>query len=155
MSDRIEELNQRLASRNVASEDPMVLFSPRPTPTKYVRMPVVNDPMPSRVKLEQRASNVAFLPTDAKGPGALDWVDVESSLKNIGFALQRNDRAVYVPSSRSDLYTDPSTAASQKVRQPHPHLFKHVVSNNNGIPAHVKTQDQHVFRNVTLREPVR
>ena len=155
MSDRIEELNQRLASRNVASAPPMVLFSPRPTPTKYVKMPVVNDPMPSRVKMEQRASNVAFLPTDAKGPGALDWVDVESSLKNIGFALQRNDRAVYVPSSRSDLYNDPSTEASQKVRQPHPHLFKHVVSNNNGVPAHVQTQDLHVFRNVTLREPVR
>jgi hypothetical protein len=155
MSDRIEELNQRLASRNVASANPMVLFSPRPTPTKYVRMPIVNDPMPPRVKLEHRSSNVAFLPTDAKGPGALDWVDVESSLKNIGFALQRNDRAVYVPSSQSDLYNDPSTEASQKPRQPHPHLFKHVVTTNTGIPAGVKTQDEHVFRNVTLREPVR
>lgn len=155
MSDRIEELNQRLASRNVASAPPMVLFSPRPTPTKYVKMPVVNDPIPSRVKLEQRASNVAFLPTDAKGPGALDWVDVESSLKNIGFALQRNDRAVYVPSSRSDLYNDPSTETSHHVRQPHPHLFKHVVTSNNGVPANVKTQNQHVFCNVTLREPVR
>ena len=33
MSDRIEELNQRIASRVYASDMPSLLFSPRPTPT--------------------------------------------------------------------------------------------------------------------------
>ena len=154
MSDRIEELNNRIASRVYASEPPSILFSPRPTPTKYVKMPVVNDPVPSTTKLESRAAQVSFLPTDARGPGVLDLVDIESTLKNMDFALQCNNRAVYVPSSKSDLYNYPSIKSRNKTLpvQPHPYLFAHVVSSNNGIPTQVKT-DTSIFNNVRLRTP--
>ena len=36
--------------------------------------------------------------------GFVENVDVESVLRNQIFALQKNDQAVYVPSSKSDLY---------------------------------------------------
>ena len=150
MSDRIEELNQRIASRVYASDVPSLLFSPRPTPTKYVKMPVVLDPVPPTVKLEPRALRVGFLPTDAKGPGALDLVDLESTLKNMDFALQRNGRALYVPSSKSDLYREASTKTSTPVRQPNPNLFTRVVSTNSGIPLNLAPATN-IFNNVRLR----
>jgi hypothetical protein len=152
MSDRIEELNTRIASRVHASEAPSVLFSPRPIPTKYVKMPIVNDPIPSGTRLESRGQHIAFLPTDARGPGVLDLVDIESTLKNMDFALQRNNRAVYVPSSTSDLYQKVSTKTSVDTPQTHPRLFTHVVSNDSGIPSHIKTSNS-IFNNVRLRNP--
>jgi hypothetical protein len=152
MSDRIEELNVRIYSRTHASTQPSILFSPRPVATKYVKFPVVDDPVPSTVKLEARAPRVDFLPTDAKGPGALTMVDVESTLRSMDFALQRNGRAVYVPASKSGLYQDPSTKSSVKVRQPHPNLFAHVVSSNNGVPPNILPPTS-IFNNVRLRTP--
>jgi len=153
MSDRIEELNQRIFSRVQASNAPSVLFSPRPVPTKYVRMPVVIDPTPPKTKLESREQHVDFLPTDSKGPGALDFVDVESTLQNRDFALQRDGRAQYVPSSQSALYKDPQIKSNAPLKQPHPNLFSRVVSSNNGIPPNVKPATL-VFNNVKLRTPL-
>jgi hypothetical protein len=150
--DRVEELNQRIFSRMKASGEPAVLFSPRPVPTKYVHpFPVVVDPAPPTVKLRNLSKEVAFLPTDCKAPGATDWVDLESTLKNMDFALQKNDRAVYVPSSKSDLYLKPTTKTTP-VRQTHPLLFAHVVTPNSGIPANVQ-QSNKLFHNVRLRTP--
>jgi hypothetical protein len=152
MSDRIEELNHRIASRVYASAAPSLLFSPRPVPTKYVKMPMVNDPVPPTVRLENRAQHVGFLPTDAKGPGALDLVDLESTLKNMDFALQRNGRAVYVPASQSDLYRDPSVKPATPVQQTHPNLFKRVITSDTGIPPHVRPGQQ-PFYNPRFRTP--
>ena len=153
-SDRVEELNQRIFSRMKASGEPAVLFSPRPVPTKYVHpFPVVVDPAPSAVKMKPLSRDVAFLPTDCKAPGATDWVDLESTLKNMDFALQKNDRAVYVPSSKSDLYLKPSTKTTPPIpRQTHPLLFAHVVTPNSGIPSNLKTSTK-LFNNVRLRTP--
>jgi len=155
MSDRVEELNQRIYSRMKASGEPAVLFSPRPLPTKYVHpFPVVSDPLPPTVKVRHNSTDVAFLPTNLKAPGAANWVDLESTLKNMDFALQKNDRAVYVPSSRSDLYRNPNVANKQQKQQqqPHPHLFAHVVTSNTGIPPNI-TPSTKLFNNVHLRTP--
>ena len=151
MVDRVEELNKRLVDRLNVSKNPTVLFSPRPAPTKYVKMPVVYDPMPSSVKIKNRTSELSFFPTDSMPPGALDKTDVESNLTNIGFALQKNDRAVYVPSSKSDLYAE-SKLGGRGDHQPHPLLFTHVVTKNTGIPSNVTIPTQ-LFNNVRLRNP--
>ena len=151
--DRVEELNHRIFSRMKASGEPAVLFSPRPLPTKYVHpFPVVSDPVPPTVKIQNFSRNVAFLPTTLKAPGATDWVDLESSLKNLDFALQKNDRAVYVPSSKSDLYRKLSIHTPSAPKQPHPHLFAHVVTSNTGIPSNVEPTIK-LFNNVRLRTP--
>ena len=151
MSDRVEELNQRLYSRLQPSESPAILFSPRPVPTKYVKMPVVNDPPPPSRPIESRAQTVAFLPTDARGPGVLDLTDIESTLKNMDFALQKDSRAYYVPSSKSDLYKNLAPKPTA-VQQPHPNLFTNVLSQNTGIPPNV-TLPKSIFNNVRLRTP--
>jgi hypothetical protein len=151
MSERIEELNQRIFARVQASETPSILFSPRPVCTKYVKFPVVNDPVRPTVKLEPFSKHVDFLPSDAKGPGALDLVDVESTLKNMDFALQRSGHAVYVPPSKSSLYNTVAPRA-QKVQQPYPNLFAHVVTSNSGIPADIKPSAT-IFNEVRLRTP--
>ena len=151
MSDRIEELNQRIFSRVQSSDVPAVLFSPRPVQTKYVKLPFVNDPIAPTVQIEKYAQRVDFLPTDAKGPGVLVFVDLESTLKNMDFALQRNARASYMPGSKSDLYNEYHPRNNQNIDQPHPYLFQRVLTPNNGIPPHIKPSNA-IFNQVRLRE---
>ena len=86
---RCAELNTRLQERHtLGGGGPS--FSPRPVPTKYTVMPVLDSTPSSKVPLTYN-----LVAPD---------VDLESYLKNITFALQRDSRAVYIPSSSSDLY---------------------------------------------------
>jgi hypothetical protein len=70
-----------------------------------------------------------FNPSNAKAPwrGWAERVNLESSLRNQYFALQRNDRAEYVPNSTSDLYQ--VTIDAREVQQPNPYLFDNGASN--------------------------
>lgn len=45
--ERFDSINQRLQSRNVGSTPPFY-FSPRPVPTKYVALPMVDQRLPTQ-----------------------------------------------------------------------------------------------------------
>ena len=140
--DRVEELNHRIASRFQASSVPEMTFSPRPVGTKFVMFPIVGSIPPAKVAISSQPA-VAFLPGDS-APLSGFGVDTESELRNIKYALQADDRATYVPSSHSDLYV--TRIPTEPIRQTHPLLFVHAVSDQPLI--RVKEQ---IFNNVHLR----
>jgi hypothetical protein len=144
---RVEELNARLYSRNVPSSAPPMVFSPRPVQTKYCKQPILDVHVAPSVPI-RNSGPVAFLPGDGAPFSGFD-VDVDSTLRNIDFALQRHPMAVYVPQSASDLYNS-AAPRPQPVQQPHPMLFASVVAAPRaGPPA-----SPLVFNNVRLREPI-
>ena len=69
---------------------------------------MVDTQISNNIHIYKKPYNVGlvFNPGDRMAPfaGFVENVDVESVLRNQIFALQKNDQAVYVPSSKSDLY---------------------------------------------------
>ena len=129
--DRTQELNQRIYSRNIPSAEPPVHFSPRPVPTKYTTMPILDHRVKPKVLLKSSSFTTKdFLP-GTHAPGYYNYIDTESQLKNITYALQPSSQAVYIPSSKSDLYIH--TVPPSPVTQPHPYLFKTVETTQSGI----------------------
>jgi hypothetical protein len=95
----------------------MPIIETRPVPTVGIK------------SYQEYTTESVFNPGNAKAPwrGWADRVNVESSLRNQFFALQRNDNAVYVPNSTSDLYQ--VRIDSREVEQPNPYLFDNGATN--------------------------
>jgi hypothetical protein len=124
--DRLGEINQRISDRNIPSTALPPAFNVRPISSKYAMMPILETRPVSTVPIQsyqQFTTESVFNPGNAKAPwrGWAERVNVESSLRNQFFALQRNDRALYVPNSTSDLYHVEVDA--REVVQPNPYLF--------------------------------
>ena len=123
---RVEELNNRISSRNIPSESLPPSFSIRAVPTRYVKMPVVDCRPPAKVKISNSCKydqHTIFNPGDsAPYVGYSSAIDQDSRLKNIFFPLQKCDQAQYIPSSKSDLYN--YQVISNPSRQNHTLLFK-------------------------------
>ena len=124
--DREEELNQRIYSRNIPSNELQPQYSIRPTSTKYGYMPILDQYKKANVPLStytQYSTNKIFNPGNAKSPwsGFSNNVNVESSLRNQYFALQKCNQSEFVPSTDSDLYK--TTVDFKPIQQTHPLLF--------------------------------
>ena len=136
---RVEELNERIRSRNIGDTPPFY-FSPRPVATKYTTMPVVDERVTSTVPI--RCGPVFdvsshFLPgTSAPICGKLDKIDIETDL------YRPKD---YVPDSSSSLYK--KSIPSTESMQPFPLLFASVRTNQNGIRSTIP--DKRFFQNDT------
>jgi hypothetical protein len=130
--DRLGEINERISQRNIPSADLRPSYSVRPLSSKYAMMPILETrPVPT-VQIppyQHFTTETVFNPGNAKAPwrGWAERVNLESSLRNQFFALQRNDRAEYVPDSRSDLYN--VTVDARPVEQPNPYLFENGATN--------------------------
>lgn len=129
--DRLGEINSRISERNIPSAMLRPAFEVRPLSSKYATLPILETRPVSRVPLqsyEQFTTESVFNPGNAKAPwrGWAERVNVETHLRNQYFALQRNDRAVYVPNSNSDLYN--VTVIARDVEQPNPYLFENGAS---------------------------
>lgn len=135
--DRVDQLNQRIAARNDAPT-PAFVFSPRPVPTKYSVMPIMAEVPPSQTAIKYApAPPSSFL-------GFMGNVDTESTLRNIHYALQKDPRATYIPSTVSDLYQVEIPAAP--VSQPHKLLFASVAASSKPMPS-----TPQIFYNATPR----
>jgi hypothetical protein len=125
---RSNELNERIASRNVPSAGLEPQFSMRPIASKYEMMPIfdrrapVNEPI---IKKPTYNIKEVFNPGNSTAPwcGFAASVNDESKLRNQYFALQKGGQGVYIPSSESDLYND-EIPKHDNVKQPYPNLFK-------------------------------
>ena len=107
--DREEDLNKRLYERNLASGPVSQSLDVRPTPTKYVKMPMVNLRKPTHVQCDrprQYNNESTFLPSNRQAPwnGFASHIDTETTLRNQWFALQKCDQSQYIPGSQSSLY---------------------------------------------------
>jgi hypothetical protein len=157
---RVQELNQRLWSRNQPDRPPPVNFDIRPTPTKYSVFPILDQRMPVGVPILPNSNTGSFLPTMTTGPvqGFIQNVDKESDLRNQYFALQRgNDQACYVPSSNSDMYRvtlAQSTTRNEVQDFPllfekssfskaiHPNLYNNTTVGVDRLNNHTRTQNR-------------
>ena len=124
--DHNEELNARLADRNIPSAPLQPQFSIRPVSTKYAMMPLFDRrPKPTVPIVAEPTYSVekVFNPGSAQAPwsGFASNINEESSLRNQFFALQRCEQSQWVPSSRSDMYE--VEVAGRREVQPFPGLF--------------------------------
>jgi hypothetical protein len=124
---RVEDLNKRIYNRNLPNTQPQMCFSPRPVPTQYTTMPIMDQVAKASVPIKLTSSfntRTNFLPGDsAPWSGFKNNVETESSLFNMYFALQACPQAYYIPSSQSELYNK-APAVGRKEPQTHPELFR-------------------------------
>jgi len=106
--DRVDELNHRLNGRLTSTHALEPVFDPRPNGTR------------GGLSIHEKESNVPlreydnynpetmFVPMTKTGPfkGYAKRIHLENELRHQFFALQRSENADFIPSSRSDLYTD-------------------------------------------------
>jgi hypothetical protein len=126
-NERVEELNDRIDSRQFSDSPLAPNFDPRPVPTKYSHFPLINRREFSAIPINQYPDyNVEnnFSPATQNGPvsGYISNIDTENNLRNQYFALHRSGlQNEYIPDTTSDLYN--VTVVSQPSQQPYPNLF--------------------------------
>ena len=125
--ERVDELNNRIADRNVPSNALQPQYSIRPSSTKYGYMPILDQYKKSTTELNNYtpySTSAVFNPGNAQAPwsGFSNNINTESKLRNQFFALQKCEQAEFVPSSTSDLYQTKIDYIPQK--QTHPLLFE-------------------------------
>ena len=91
---RTQELNSRIAERNIPSSYLQPQFSMRPVSTKYALLPIVDRRAKSSVPIKTTTTynpKVTFNPGTAVAPwsGFVSNINKESELRNMYFALQR------------------------------------------------------------------
>lgn len=134
-NDRVDELNDRMSSRNVPSHKLQAVFDPRPQSTRRNIFPALNNqslgvttPIEKQKPYNQMTQ---FNPgTSAPYSGYATNIDQESRMKNIFMPYQKyTGQTQYIPSSKSDLYNEPVLRSSRKmgsseVTIEHPELFR-------------------------------
>ena len=108
-TERVDDLNNRIYSRNVPSGNIQASINTRPVSTKYSLMPIMDVRAKPTVELDKcnpYNSSETFNPGSSKGPwsGFSSNINDESRLRNQFFAIQNCEKSLYVPSSQSDLY---------------------------------------------------
>lgn len=120
--ERIEQLNQRITERNSTTTNPAFYFSPRPVPTKYTTLPILDQIQQSTTKTkytEPHDIEKDYLPgSSAPWSGFVENIDIETRLR-----LEQE----YIPSSKSTLYVKPNIPSLNTI-QPYPGLFATAVS---------------------------
>lgn len=135
---RVEELNQRIYSRNYG-DTPAFYFSPRPVPTKYTTLPILDERLTGQDITCKPIFDTTkqFLPgSNSPWSGKANTIDTETQLYR-----PKN----YFPSSQSDLYQ--LRVPSTPMVQPYPHLFESVRTSDNGIK--VSIPEKQFFYNDT------
>jgi len=122
-----QETNSRIYDRNIPSKILQPYIDVRPVLTKYSYFPIVDPRRELHVAPLQVPTynvNQVFNPGNRPSPwsGFASNINKESELRNQIYALQKCSQAVYVPSSKSDLYE----YKFKTISQPNPHelLFR-------------------------------
>jgi len=107
---RLDEINERLYSRNLTNAPIKMEYSIRSVPTRYVLMPTVDQHQPSCVPCLQKPiynTQTMFTPaTSLPFNGFQENVDVETRLHNTIAPLQAAPQSKFIPDSRSDLFNN-------------------------------------------------
>ena len=136
-NERVDELNNRIKSRQFPDSPLEPMFAPRSIPTKYSVFPIINrrkemnEPVITYLDYNLK---INFNPGTQNAPpsGYINNIDIETILRNQTIALQKADQAVYIPSSNSDLYK--VRIQSTPSEQTHPLLFEPPVFENRLHP---------------------
>jgi hypothetical protein len=126
-NERVDELNERIQSRQFSDKPLNPNFSSRPLMSKYAHFPVLdrrhtsNEPI---VDYGRFHVSTNFNPGTKAGPAHayLSGIDVESEIRNQHHKIQKNNsNQVYVPHSNSELYN--VRVPYVQSENPHPRLF--------------------------------
>ena len=103
------QTNTRIYDRNIPSQVLQPYLNVRPVMTKYSFLPIVDPRKEVKTRLTQMPtfnSSQIFNPGNDTAPwsGFAANINLESELRSQVFALQKCSQAVYVPSTKSDLY---------------------------------------------------
>ena len=152
--ERVSKINERIYERNVPSIKPQILLDNRPNPTKYTHLAVYDEIRPSTVPFEKRKlynTNQDFLP-GTSGPisSYIVNVDHESGLRNMFFALQKNDRTEYLPNTDSDMYQ--VEVVGRTASNNHPLLSYNNVENCRSHMMISSLKDSELFNNSTRQK---
>ena len=106
-SDRTNQINNEIYSRNIPTMELQPNYEFKSTSTRFQIMPIINNnSSPSLKEYNSYSPSANFYGGDRKGP----WntfsnnIDTESDLRNQNYALQNDSLGVYIPSSQSNLY---------------------------------------------------
>jgi len=111
------ELNKRINSRDIPSQQLRPLYEVRPVSTKYSFFQTVDERMPTTVPIidYKPYSSAVFNPSDrAPVDFYMKEIDTEMILRNQFMALQKGDQSVYVPNFNSTLYSYPLAVKPEK-----------------------------------------
>jgi hypothetical protein len=128
-NERVDELNDRIATRHFPDSPLQPNFDPRSVPTKYSHFPIINRRTPLKepvIPYLDYNSSVNFNPGTQCAPptGYYNSIDLENQMRNQHFALQHGaDQGVYIPGSNSDMYRVVVPSGSLQDPQPFPDLF--------------------------------
>lgn len=122
-----EQTNTRIYDRNIPSQLLQPYLDVRPVMTKYSYFPIVDPRKELNTKLMQMPTynvHTIFNPGNTQSPwsGFASNINTESVLRNQVYALQKCSQAVYVPNSKSDLYTYSFQTPTKS--NPHEALFQ-------------------------------
>ena len=125
---RLDELNNRLYQRNVTSASVEKHESFRSVPTRQVHFPILDCEKPNKVARLNNKFNINTMFTPASNvptQSYRDNIDIETKLRGSFTPLQNCDKAVYIPSSNSDLYsyTHLVDHTTNNFKNPHERLF--------------------------------
>lgn len=115
----LETINKNIQMRNKTNGvmEPNIDF--RPVSTKYAVFPIHSslDKVYNHKSVIYNSNNT-FYPGDRKPhfSGFATNIDVESSLHNRFFALQKDSRSTYIPSTESSLYTNSGVSLDNEYR---------------------------------------
>jgi hypothetical protein len=127
---RVDELNERISSRQFPDQPLAPNFDPRPVMTKYSYFPAIDNRAKPNVPIKPYLAHSVkhnFSPATQNGPPVtyLANIDTESVLRNQTTSLQHNaPQSVYVPSTSSDLYKVDVAPSRPGPQQPHRLLFE-------------------------------
>jgi hypothetical protein len=128
---RVEELNERIWSRNVPDKALAANFDPRPTSTKYSHFGILDRRGITTVPMMETTAHTVgtnFNPgTHRAPPGSIIRdVDIETTLRNQYDVLRHGDNfSAYVPSSNSDLFiVNVASSSTGNGLVSHPGLFQ-------------------------------
>lgn len=154
-SQRTNLINTRIYDRNVSSQPLQPYLNVRPVQTKYSVMPIVDPRKPIKTPLIQQSvynTSNTFNPGNTMSPwsGFVTNINTESELRNQIYALQSCSQSVYVPNSKSDLYSYNFKPKNTNTSQPFPHLFqKDYFKPFNPNPEHI---GEELFQNCTRQQ---
>ena len=153
---RTEELNTRMAQRNIPSDPLQAQFGIRPVSTKYATLSMADQRSFPMVPIQRQPTydiTKTFNPGNGKGPwdGFASHVNEESILRNQFFALQRGaGQACYIPAKASDMYVASVPRTAEQVIQPFPDLF--VKPKFDEFDPRVKNTGGNLFENFTRQQ---
>ena len=115
--ERTDEINNRIFNRNIPYEQMQPVFDIKSQPTKYVKLPIIDNHTQNT-----NITDTVFSSKKNKWTEFSSNINKESTLRNQIYPLNNSTTSHYIPDSKSDLYNTTINSYSND-SQPFKDLF--------------------------------